>query len=332
MQPDRFRALVIRQTETGQHAALERLSPADLPAGDLLVAVAYSSLNYKDGLAITGKGKVIRSFPMIPGIDLAGRVVESASPAYAPGDQVLLTGWGVGERTFGGCAQLARVRSEWVLPLPVGLTPRQAMGIGTAGLTAMLCVMALQERGIRPGGRPVAVTGAAGGVGSLAVALLAHLGYQVTAFTGRLSEREYLTSLGAHEVLERDLLLAPGRGPLDSERWAGAVDTVGGEPLAALLRATAYGGAVAACGMAAGGALPTSVFPFILRGVSLIGIDSVQCPVARREAAWRELAAALPHAMLEQIIQEIDLEQAVPMSEALLKGQVRGRLVVRMAP
>jgi len=266
---------------------------------------------------------------MVPGIDLAGTVLESASPAYKPGDPVILTGWGVGERHWGGLAELARVRSEWLVPLPPGLSLQQAMGIGTAGFTAMLCVMALEAHAIDKT-KEVLVTGAAGGVGSLAVALLARLGYQVVASTGRPSEEAYLKSLGAREILDRAVLSAPAR-PLESERFGGAVDTVGGAVLAGVLPRMAYGGSVAACGNAGGVKLETTVFPFILRGVSLLGIDSVMCPREKRLEAWQRLTHDLPRPLLETTLQTVSLEEVPGLAQALLQGQVRGRLVVKIA-
>lgn len=328
MAADSFQALVATEAEGKVQVGIQALTSEALPPGDVLVAVQYSSLNYKDGLAVTGRGKVIRRYPMIPGIDLAGTVLASESSDYKPGDPVVLTGWGVGERHHGGFAQQARVRSEWLVPLPDGLTLHQAMGIGTAGLTAMLCVLALEEHGCRPGGRSVAVTGAAGGVGSVAVALLARLGYAVTAFSGRPEAAEYLGRLGAAAVLDRSLLTAPPAGPLESERWGGAVDTVGGEPLAALLRGMAYGSTVAACGLAAAATLTTTVLPFILRGVTLAGIDSVNCPQARRRQAWQRLAADLPAAALTAVTRTVPLAAVPGLSQEILAGQVRGRIVV----
>ncbi|RIH88151.1 Acrylyl-CoA reductase AcuI [Meiothermus luteus] len=323
-----FRALVVESSDP-QSARIRQASLDELPPGDVLVRVAYSSLNYKDGLAITGAGKVIRSFPMVPGIDLAGVVLESASAHFKPGDAVLLTGYGIGERHWGGMAELARVRSEWLVPLPEGLTLKEAMGIGTAGFTAMLAVMALEAHGVDKT-REVLVTGAAGGVGSLAVALLARLGYRVVASTGRLSEEGYLRSLGAAEVIERSLLSAPAR-PLESERFAGAVDTVGGAVLAGVLPRVAYGGSVAACGNAGGPRLETTVFPFILRGVNLLGVDSVMCPREQRLLAWQRLAQELPKPLLEAMVRTVELEEVPALAQAILQGQVRGRVVVRLA-
>jgi acrylyl-CoA reductase (NADPH) len=323
-----FKALVVESGDP-YTAQIRQATLDELPQGDVLVRVAYSSLNYKDGLAITGAGKVIRSFPMVPGIDLAGTVLESASPAYKPGDSVILTGWGVGERHWGGLAELARVRSEWLVPLPQGLSLQQAMGIGTAGFTAMLAVMALEAHAIDKS-KEVLVTGAAGGVGSLAVALLARLGYRVVASTGRTSEEAYLRSLGAGEILDRAALTAPSK-PLESERFGGAVDTVGGAVLAGVLPRMAYGGSVAACGNAGGVKLETTVFPFILRGVNLLGIDSVMCPREKRLEAWQRLAHDLPRPLLEEAMQVVSLEEVPERAQAILQGQVRGRVVVKMA-
>jgi len=330
-QQDRFKALVLDQEDNAVHASIKELSRDDLPDGDVTVAVAYSSLNYKDGLAVTGQGKIVRAYPMVPGIDLAGTVTESRSPDYKPGDEVVLTGWGVGERHWGGYAGLARVKGAWLTPLPSGLSLAQAMGIGTAGFTAMLAVMALEEHGLRPadsGQKPVIVTGAAGGVGSVAVALLAHLGYTVAASTGRAELRDYLTGLGATEIVGRDELAAPSNRPLESERWAGGVDTVGSSTLATLLRTTAYGGSVAACGLAGGSDLPATVIPFLLRAVNLLGIDSVLCPPERRRAAWERLARDLPTATLGRITQVAPLADVPRLAGEILKGQVRGRVVV----
>ncbi len=324
-----FRALVLhREEEGGIVARLEELSETALPAGEVLVEVLYSSLNYKDGLAITGAGKIVREFPFVPGIDLAGRVRESAVADYRPGDLVLLTGWGVGERHWGGLAERARVRAEWLLPLPEGLDPKRAMTIGTAGFTAMLCVMALAEQGVAAGGGELLVTGAGGGVGSIATALLARRGYRVAAVTGRPDLAGYLRDLGAAEILERAGVLDSGRGPLASQRWAGAVDTVGGAVLAALLKALRYGGTVTACGLAGGADLHTTVFPFILRGVKLIGIDSVYCPRERRLEAWRNLARELDPTLLDQITTVVPLEKAAETARGFLEGKIRGRVVV----
>ena len=326
-QPQIFRALVVDQRDGAYTAEIRELPADSLPEGDVTVSVAYSSLNYKDGLCVTGQGKIARSLPMVPGIDLAGTVVASSSPLYTPGDAVVLTGWGIGERHWGGFASLARVRSEWLVPLPDGLALRQAMGIGTAGFTAMLCVMALEEAGVRPGDREVLVTGASGGVGSIAVAVLARLGYAVTASTGRPEHHEYLRALGARSVIGREELARPGR-PMEAERWAGAVDTVGGETLAGIIRSAAYYGAIAACGNAGGASLATTVFPFILRGVRLIGVESVMCPPDRRRAAWARLARDLPHDLLDGMIRVAKLDDVPALSREIVAGQVRGRVVV----
>lgn len=323
-----FKALVV---EIGDPYTVQirQASMDELPQGDVLVQVAYSSLNYKDGLAITGASKVIRSFPMVPGIDFAGTVVESASADYKPGDPVVLTGWGVGERHWGGLAGLARVRSDWLVPLPEGLSLQQAMGIGTAGFTAMLCVMALESHGVDKT-KEMLVTGAAGGVGSVAIAILAQLGYRVVAATGRASEETYLKSLGASEILDRSVLTAQPK-PLESERFGGAVDTVGGAVLAGVLPRIAYGGSVAACGNAGGVKLETTVFPLILRGVNLLGIDSVLCPKEKRLLAWKRLASELPKPLLEAAMRTVSLDEVPGLAQAILQGQVRGRLVVRLA-
>lgn len=320
-----FKALLL---EAPGQARIAELGQADLPPGEVLIKVHYSSLNYKDGLAITAQAKVIRQYPMVPGIDLVGTVLRSASPQYQAGDQVILTGWGVGERHWGGMAGLASAKAEWLVPLPAGLSPLQAMALGTAGLTAMLAVMALEEN--HPDkSRDAAVTGAAGGVGSLAVALLAQQGYRVVAFSGRTHEAQYLQALGASEVQERHSLSQDAK-PLESERFGAAIDTVGGAMLAGLLPRMAYGGSVAACGNAGGFKLETTVFPFILRGVKLLGIDSVQCPVQRRRVAWQRLSTDLPLELLSNVQQIIGLEEVPAMAQAIVNGQVRGRVVVAL--
>ncbi len=327
---DTFRALLLSRDEAaGTRAEIRELDESQLPEGDVLVDVAWSSLNYKDGLAITGKGKVVRDWPMVPGIDLAGTVRESASPDYRPGDPVILTGWGVGERHWGGFSQRQRVRSEWLVPLPEGLSLRDAMVIGTAGLTAMLCVMTLEEAGLEPGAGEVLVSGASGGVGSVAVALLAGLGHHVAAVTGRPEGADWLRRLGAAEIVPREAMSEPPR-PLESQRWAGAVDTVGGVLLARVLAELRYGGAVAACGLAGGHELHTTVMPFILRGVSLRGVDSVMCPRERRQRAWERLARELPRELLDAIAQEATLEDLPRLAEEILAGRVRGRVVVNL--
>ncbi|HZS91843.1 MAG TPA: MDR family oxidoreductase [Chloroflexota bacterium] len=329
MASDWFQALVLERQEDGAtKATLKELSPDTLPDGDVDIAVAYSSLNYKDGLAVTGEGRIIRSFPFVPGIDLAGTVLRSESPDYRPGDRVILTGWGIGERHWGGFAQRARVRSEWLVPLPAGLDLRGAMALGTAGFTAMLAVMALEQYGLAPDEREVVVTGAAGGLGSIAVALLAAGGHNVVASSGRAEAHAYLSDLGARQIIDRGVLSAPSKRPMESERWAGAVDTVGGETLAGLLRSMSYQSAIAVCGLAGGHELHTTVYPLILRGVSLLGIDSVMCPQERRRAAWARLAQQMPGHLMDSISQVVPLREVPALSRAILAGQVRGRIVV----
>lgn len=323
-----FKALVVQKQEHGaQQVAIQTVSEQDLPPGDVLIAIRYSSLNYKDGLAVTGKGKIIRSFPMVPGVDLVGTVVSSDAPDYRAGDVVVLTGWGVGERHWGGYAQMARVRSEWLLPLPPGLRMEHAMAIGSAGLTAMLCVMALEEHTI-PTGKPLVVTGATGGVGSFAVTILANLGYEVVAATGRPELHDYLRQLGASAFLRREDLVEQAEKPLVSERWGGAIDTVGGKMLAGLFPAMAYGCSVAMCGLAADHTFSTTVYPFILRGVNALGIDSAMCPVDRRKEAWKRLATTLHPDQIDAIMQIIPLEEVPKFAHAIIEGKVRGRLVV----
>ena len=325
-----MQALILEQS-ADQHtlANVREISPQQLPENNVTVAVQWSGLNYKDALAITGRGKIIRQFPMIPGIDFAGTVLESADPRYQAGDAVLLTGWGVGETYFGGLAEQARVNADWLLPLPAGLSQRQSMIIGTAGLTAMLCVMALEAGGVTPEQGEVLVTGAGGGVGSVAVSLLSQLGYRVAAVTGRAENHAYLQALGASRIIERAALSEPGR-PLDKQHWAGAIDTVGGQMLANVLAQTTYGGTVAACGLAGGAGLPTTVMPFILRNVRLQGVDSVQAPYAVRQQAWSRLATLLPESFYQQAAQEITLAQAPEYAARLLDNQVTGRTLVRL--
>lgn len=322
-----FKAIVINKDDKGYRAELEQLEESALPAGDVRVRVLYSTLNYKDGLAITGKGPVVRSFPMVPGIDFAGEVLESTSPDFKVGESVLLNGWGVGEGHWGGLAQQARVKAEWLIPLPKGFTAKQALAIGTAGYTAMLCIMALQKHGVKPADGEVLVTGAAGGVGSFAIALLSKLGFTVVASSGRPQEAEYLRSLGAAEVIDRASLSEPGK-PLARERWAAVVDSVGSHTLANACAATKSEGAVAACGLAQGMDFPASVAPFILRGVTLYGINSVTVPKAKRIAAYEQLSALVDLKTLDAISQEISLGEAIPYADALMKGTVRGRVVV----
>ena len=322
-----FKAIVINKDDKGYRAELDQLEESALPAGDVRVRVQYSTLNYKDGLAITGKGPVVRSFPMVPGIDFAGEVLESTSPEFKVGDAVLLNGWGVGEGHWGGLAQQARVKADWLIPLPKGFTAKQALAIGTAGYTAMLCVMALQKHGVKPADGEVLVTGAAGGVGSFAIALLSKLGFTVVASSGRPQEAEYLRSLGAAEVIDRSSLSEPGK-PLARERWAAVVDSVGSHTLVNACAATKSEGAVAACGLAQGMDFPGTVAPFILRGVTLYGINSVTVPKAKRIAAYEQLSALVDLNTLEAISHEIGLGEAIECADALMKGNVRGRVIV----
>ena len=322
-----FKGIVVEKDAEGYRASLAEIDENRLPPGDVTVRVEYSTLNYKDGLAITGKGPVVRSFPMVPGIDFAGVVEQSDHPDYKPGDTVVLNGWGVGEAHWGGLAQRARVKGDWLIPLPKRFSTRDAMAIGTAGYTAMLCVMALERHGLMPGDGPVLVTGANGGVGSVAIALLAKLGYTVTASTGRMDESDYLRRLGASDLIDRKELSEAGK-PLQKERWAAAVDSVGSHTLANVCAQLRYNGVVAACGLAQGLDLPASVAPFILRGVSLIGIDSVMRPKADRVAAWERLARDLDGSILEDIAAEIALPQAIEAAARLMRGEIRGRVVV----
>ena len=330
-----FKALLVNKTEeAGYTCTLTELDEAQLAAsGDVTVRVEWSTINYKDGLAITGKAPVVRSFPLVPGIDFAGTVTASDHPRWKVGDKVVLNGFGVGEGHWGGLAQMARVKGDWLVPLPDGLSARDAMALGTAGYTAMLCVQALQRHweaaGVKPGDGEVLVTGAGGGVGGVAIALLAAMGHTVVASTGRLEESDYLKSLGATEVMDRAGLSAAGK-PMQKERWIGVVDSVGSHTLANACASTRYGGAVAACGLAQGMDFPASVAPFILRGVTLYGIDSVMAPVAKREAAWTQLARDLDRSKLASITQEIGLADALKAGPAILAGQVRGRLVVNV--
>jgi acrylyl-CoA reductase (NADPH) len=326
--PDPFRAVILEKTEENIRASVKQLPAKSLLDGDVLVSVAYSSLNYKDALAVTNRGKIVRRFPMVPGIDFAGTVVESKSSHFQTRDKVVLTGWGVGEEHWGGLAQLARVKSDWLLPLPEGLTLKRAMAIGTAGLTAMFCVMALEEHGVRPDTGDVLVTGATGGVGCIAVILLAGLGYRVVASTGKSDAHEFLKSLGAQEIVGRDMFARHGDKPLESGRWAGAVDTVGGETLSAILRQMNRNGCVTAVGLAGGAELHTTVYPFILRGVSLIGVSSVYMPMERRRAAWTRLARELPMDMLDSITQMASLDDVPAFSEQMIAGKIRGRVVI----
>jgi acrylyl-CoA reductase (NADPH) len=324
-----FKAIRIDKADKGTAAALTQFDEAELMDGDVTVAVEWSTLNYKDGLAVTGKAPVVRRFPMIAGIDFAGTVTHSAHPAWKAGDKVVCTGWGLGETHLGAYAEKAQVKGDWLVRLPDGLSAREAMAIGTAGFTAMLAVLALENQGLTPQAGSVVVTGAAGGVGSVATAVLAKLGYHVIASTGRLSEASYLKDLGAAEVIDRNELSGPAK-PLAKERWSGGVDSVGSTTLANLLSMTRYGGAIAACGLAAGMDLPSSVAPFILRAVCLLGIDSVMCPLPLRKTAWERLARDLDRAKLSEITHEISLDQVLGMGPQILAGQVRGRIVVKI--
>jgi len=324
-----FKAIRIDKADKGTTAALTQFDEADLMDGDVTVRVEWSTLNYKDGLAVTGKAPVVRRFPMIAGIDFAGTVEQSSHPQWKAGDKVICTGWGMGETHLGAYAEKARVKGDWLVPLPDGMSARDAMAIGTAGFTAMLAVMALEKQDLSPASGPMIVTGAAGGVGSVATAVLSKLGYHVIASTGRMSETAYLKGLGAAEVIDRNELTGPAK-PLAKERWAGGVDSVGSTTLANLLSMTKYGGAIAACGLAAGMDLPSSVAPFILRGVCLLGIDSVMCPLAPRKAAWQRLAHDLDPKKLSEITHEIGLDQVIGTGGQILAGQVRGRIVVKI--
>ncbi len=328
---DTFTALVADEVDGRSRAEFRELSTADLPEGEVTVALACSTLNYKDGLAVTGKGKIARRFPMVLGIDFAGTVESSTVPDFAPGAEVLCTGWGLSETHWGGYAGKARVPAAWLVPLPEGLSLEQAMAIGTAGFTSMLSVMALEHMGVAPGEHEVIVTGAAGGVGSVAIALLAALGHRVAASTGRPELHDYLKGLGATTIIERAELAAGATRPLEPERWSGAIDSVGGETLASLLRATRVNGAVAACGLAGGVNFSTTVLPFILRGVSLVGINSVTCPGDVRREAWRRLDRDLPKDKLDSMTDVAPLADVPKLAEAILAGQVRGRIVIDLA-
>jgi len=322
-----FKGILIEKDEQGYRAAVKDIDENLLPEGDVLIKVSHSTLNYKDALAITGKGPVVRSFPMIPGIDLVGTVEETSSNQFKIGDSVLLNGYGVGETHSGGLAEKARLKSEWLIPLPAAFSPRQAMAIGTAGYTAMLCVIALEKHGITPDKGEVLVTGANGGVGSFAIAILAKLGYHVVASTGRMDQAEYLIKLGAKEVLDRAILSEAGR-PLAKERWAAAIDSTGSHTLANICASLQYGGVVAACGLAQGMDFPSTVMPFILRGITLAGIDSVMRPIEDRIEAWQRLADILDTHVLEDICKDIGLDEAINTAEELMSGKVRGRVVV----
>ena len=325
----KFKAIVIEKADKGQTVGLTEFDEANLMDGDVTVRVNWSTINYKDGLAVTGKAPVVRRFPMIPGIDFAGEVEASSHPDWKAGDKVILNGWGTGETHLGAYGEKSRVKGQWLVRLPSGLSEREAMAIGTAGYTAMLAVMALERHGLKPDHGPVVVTGAAGGVGSVAIALLAKLGFRVAASTGRREEADYLKGLGASEIIDRAELAGPAK-PLAKERWAAGIDSVGSTTLANLLSMTKYGGAVAACGLAAGMDLPGSVAPFILRGVSLLGIDSVQCPLELRKDAWKRLDSGLDRGKLEGMTRQIGLSEVIDVAGTILEGRVRGRIVVKI--
>jgi len=324
-----FKALLLEKSESGFRAGIQSLDDSRLPPGDVLIKVEHSTLNYKDGLAITNRAPVVRAWPMVAGIDGAGTVLESTHPAWKAGDRVVHNGWGVGENRWGCLAERARLQGDWLVGLPQAFTTRQAMAIGTAGYTAMLCVLALEDHGLRPGDAEVLVTGATGGVGSVAVALLARLGYAVTAATGKTSQAEYLQSLGAKNIIDRAEFAAAGK-PLQKERWAAVIDPVGSQTLVNALAQTRYGGVVAACGLAQGSDLPGTVLPFILRGVTLAGVDSVLAPLARRKLAWQRLARDLDPAKLETMVEDVPLARAIERAQALMQGQVRGRIVINL--
>ncbi len=323
-----FKALLVTQNDGKFAAGFQDLDRSTLPPGEVLVRVAYSSLNYKDGLAVTGRPGVIRKYPMVPGVDFAGVVEESSSPQFKPGDEVVVTGCGTSETLWGGYAQLARIDAELLVPLPKGMTLAQAMGVGTAGFTAMQAVMALEQHGLKPGGREVLVTGAAGGVGSVALAILAKLGYKAVGSTGRPELRDYLRGLGASEIIDRATLAAPSKRPLETERWAAAIDNVGGETMAGLLRSMAVGGSVASCGLAGGAAFNGTVFPFILRGVNILGIDSVRVPNNRRREIWARLMQDLPMSILDRVISMEPLSKIFELGEQIVAGKIRGRTVI----
>ncbi len=323
-----FKAILLEESDGKVSSKLTELEESQLPDGDVTVAVEYSTLNYKDGMVLNGLGRLVRSYPHVPGVDFAGTVEESAHPDYKPGDKVILTGWRVGEQHWGGYAEKARVKGDWLVPLPDGLTAKRAMAIGTAGFTAMLAVMALEAHGAAPDQGEVLVTGAAGGVGSVAVAVLHKLGYQVAASTGRAETHAYLTDLGATTLIDRQEIAEPSGRPLDKERWQGCIDAVGGATLACVLPQIAYRGSVAAVGLAGGSKLETTVIPFLLRGVNLLGIDSVLCPLPQRKAAWERLVSDLPQDKLDGMINDATLADLKDLGSAILKGQVRGRVVV----
>lgn len=324
-----FKALLVEKDEAGKtHASIQQLTTDQLPEGNVTVAVDYSTVNYKDGLCIGPGGGLVRNYPHVPGIDMAGTVEQSSDDRYKAGDKVVLTGWRYGEVHWGGYAQKTRVNADWLVPLPDGLTTKQAMAVGTAGFTAMLSVMALEDHGLKPDGGPVLVTGAAGGVGSVATAILAHLGYEVAAVTGRPEAADYLKSLGATQIVAREDINETVKRPLEAETWAGCIDAVGGDMLARVLGQLKYGGSVAAVGLAGGAGLPATVIPFLLRGVNLLGIDSVHCPTEKRLAVWKRVASDLPMDKLEDMVVAATLKDLPKLGSDILKGQVKGRVVV----
>jgi len=326
-----FKALIVEKSEDGAtHASVQQIGEDRLPEGDVTIAVEYSTLNYKDGLCLTTGGGLVRQYPHVPGIDFAGVVESSDDPRYKPGDRVVLTGWRVGEVWWGGYAEKARVKADWLVPLPKGLTTRRAMAVGTAGFTAMLAIMALEDHGLKPGNGPVLVTGAAGGVGSVATAILAHLGYEVAGVTGRPETADYLRDLGATQIVAREEIAETVKRPLETETWAGCVDAVGGPMLARVLGQLKYGGSAASVGLAGGAGLPATVVPFLLRGVNLLGIDSVMQPYGNRLRAWGRIAHDLPFDKLEAMIQPAKLEDLPALGAAILKGQVKGRVLINV--
>jgi len=331
MSPSSFKAFVVNKTNDNFTAGIQDLTQTDLPDGEVLVRVAYSSVNYKDGLASIPDGKIVRNYPFVPGVDLSGTVVESSDSRYKVGDEIIATSYGLGVSHYGGFSEYARVKAEWIVPLPAGLTLKEAMAFGTAGFTAALSVHQLQKNGLTPGNGPVLITGATGGVGSIAIGILKKLGYTLAASTGKAEEHAYLKSLGVSEIVGRDETSAESTRPMEKERWAGAVDAVGGATLAYLLRSTKYGGSVAACGNTGGVNVSTTVFPFILRSVSLLGIDSVNCPMELRRTLWQQLATEYkPDALLESIGKEATLAELPLVLAAILKGGIRGRTIVRV--
>jgi acrylyl-CoA reductase (NADPH) len=323
-----MKALVLREAAGKVAGAIEEVPESQLPPGEVTVAVQYSTLNYKDGLILGGLGRLVRQYPHVPGVDFVGTVEASDAPQWKKGDAVILTGWRVGETQWGGYAQKARVRGDWLVPLPAGLEPKNAMAIGTAGLTAMLAVMALERHGLTPANGEILVTGAAGGLGSVATAILAKLGYAVAASTGRVALHDYLTSLGATVIIDRATIAQPSGKPLDPERWAACIDSVGGATLAAILPQLKYRGAVASCGLAGGSKLETTVIPFLLRGVSILGIDSVACPTPERKQAWGRLVQDLPRGRLDAMVHTVGMSELLRLAPEILAGQVRGRVVV----